>query len=248
MPNRIIRDGILFSIPVSRLSPQAELLYRKLLSVVDDFGRYYAYPPEIIMSSCYPLQVQSITTDEIAAWLTEIETNGLINVYESDGKRVLEIVKFNQRQRASKSKFPAPDEGQDYCHTNVGHKPVSGTAGVGRVLPEYEDEDESEDVVVKKPKTKTTAKKKKTKPLVPLPDDWKPNESHEATALDEKVDIVRAAKVFRYWATDNGIERRDWNATFRNALMNREWMGAKAPLKNSAVGADGKDLKRIVVQ
>ena len=42
MPNRILRDTILRSERVARLSPTAELFYRRLMSVADDYGRYYA--------------------------------------------------------------------------------------------------------------------------------------------------------------------------------------------------------------
>ncbi len=50
MPNRIIREGILTSEAVNSLSWEAEVFFRRLLSVVDDFGRltpvrlFYALP------------------------------------------------------------------------------------------------------------------------------------------------------------------------------------------------------------
>ncbi len=40
MPNRVIREGILNSQRVNKLTEPAELFYRRLMSVVDDFGRF----------------------------------------------------------------------------------------------------------------------------------------------------------------------------------------------------------------
>jgi hypothetical protein len=42
MPVRILREGILTSERVDTLSPAAEVFYRRLMSVVDDFGRFSA--------------------------------------------------------------------------------------------------------------------------------------------------------------------------------------------------------------
>ncbi len=43
MPTRILREGILTSETVNRLSLGAELFYRKFMPVVDDYGRYHAH-------------------------------------------------------------------------------------------------------------------------------------------------------------------------------------------------------------
>ena len=42
MPSRIIRDGILTSERINALTERAELFYRRLMSVVDDYGRFPA--------------------------------------------------------------------------------------------------------------------------------------------------------------------------------------------------------------
>lgn len=51
MPNRILREGILTSPNVARLGWAEEVFYRRLMSVVDDFGRYYARPA--LLSACH---------------------------------------------------------------------------------------------------------------------------------------------------------------------------------------------------
>ena len=44
MPNRILREGILTSERIERLDWAEEVFYRRVMSVVDDYGRYYARP------------------------------------------------------------------------------------------------------------------------------------------------------------------------------------------------------------
>ena len=54
MPNMILREGILTSERVNSLTTEEEIFYRRLISVVDDYGRYYA-KPELLRSACFPL-------------------------------------------------------------------------------------------------------------------------------------------------------------------------------------------------
>ena len=88
MPNRILRDGILTSERVDMLSSEAEVFYRRLMSVVDDYGRYYANP-SILIAHCYPLKIGQITIEQIENMLTAIESFGLIQRYQVDGKDYL---------------------------------------------------------------------------------------------------------------------------------------------------------------
>lgn len=107
MPNRIIREGILTSHRVNILPPLAELFYRRLMNVVDDYGRYEAHA-SILRAACYPLKLETITDEDVAKWLRETETAGLVRVYASKGKQYLEINDFNQRVRINKSRHPEP--------------------------------------------------------------------------------------------------------------------------------------------
>lgn len=107
MPNRIIREGILSSERVDKLSAEAEVFYRRLHSVVDDFGRYFA-KPELIMSASFPLRPTRYNAQQIGLWLAECEKARLAVVYEIDGKTYLQLLDFRQQERAKASKFPAP--------------------------------------------------------------------------------------------------------------------------------------------
>lgn len=109
MPNRILREGILTSRPVDRLSEKAELFYRRAMGKLDDYGRCDA-DPELLRTACYPLRVDKVKASHIESWIRECEAVGLIVVYMADdGKRYLQYLKWNQQQRTD-SKFPAPDE------------------------------------------------------------------------------------------------------------------------------------------
>ena len=120
LPNRILREGIIDSERVNALSPEAELFYRRLMSKVDDFGRFHGHP-QLILAACYPLQLDRITAADVSAWLAECSRDArtmtaecsqdadiapLITVYEVGNKKFLQINNFGQRTR-TESKFPA---------------------------------------------------------------------------------------------------------------------------------------------
>lgn len=108
MPNRILREGILTSERVNRLNWAEETFYRRLMSVVDDFGRYYA-APKLLRAACYPLHIDKVSDSDIGKWLSACETAALVRVYPAqDGKRYVEVLGFRQQVRAKESRFPQP--------------------------------------------------------------------------------------------------------------------------------------------
>ena len=111
MPNRIIRDGILSSESISLLDWAGEVFFRRLMSVVDDYGRFYA-SPKLLRAACYPLQIDQVSDSDIEKWLAECATATLIKIYPAkDGKIYLEVQRFNQQIRSNASKFPSPPQG-----------------------------------------------------------------------------------------------------------------------------------------
>jgi hypothetical protein len=127
VPNRILRDGILESRAVSALTPMAELLYRKLMSVVDDYGRWHG-DAALVRSRCYPLCPEQRSVEDVERDLVEISTprfgTELVTRYIINGKKVLQINNFGQRQRSA-SKFPTPPA--DNCAqmpADNGHMPA----------------------------------------------------------------------------------------------------------------------------
>lgn len=131
MPNRIIREGFLTSDKVDKLSWVEECFYHRLLLAVDDYGRYHADPP-LLIGKIMPRKIGNVSNQDIEKWLTACVTAGLVRVYGVEGKRYLEVLQFDQRTRAKKSKFPAPDEEKltlvsqmtDMCQTYVSHVTV----------------------------------------------------------------------------------------------------------------------------
>lgn len=107
MPNRIIRPEILTSEKVDRLSLEAEVFYRRLMSVVDDYGRFHANPL-LLLSACFPLRVHRLQPEQVAGWMQECLDADLLIHYRVDDRSYLEVAQFRQRTRAKDSRFPDP--------------------------------------------------------------------------------------------------------------------------------------------
>lgn len=122
MPDRIVRAGILTSDAVNRLSPSGEVFYRRLLSVVDDYGRYDGRT-EIVRAVLYPLRLERVSSSDIGKWIRETEEAALVRRYLADGKPYLEVVKFGQKIR-SKSRWPNPPAIADKCRQVPADVPV----------------------------------------------------------------------------------------------------------------------------
>lgn len=125
MPNRILREAILSSAAVAMLKPAEEVFYRRLMSIVDDYGRHEAHP-QLLKSKCYPL-AEHVKSNDVSLWLQACKSAGLIAHYQSGGKDYLEIFKFQQQVR-SKSKCPDPT-GDDICVADA--KQVIANAHLG---------------------------------------------------------------------------------------------------------------------
>ncbi len=108
MPNRILREGILTSERVNLLSCEAEVFYRRLMSVVDDYGRFHAHPA-LLRAALFPLKLESVGQGVMEGLLADVEQAGLVRLYEVGGKRYLEMQDFRQQVRAKESKYPSPD-------------------------------------------------------------------------------------------------------------------------------------------
>jgi hypothetical protein len=118
MPDRYLRSAILMSEPVNSLSVHAELFYRRLMSVVDDFGRYEANPA-VLLPACYPMQLNTRKAD-ISRWLTECEQAGLILLYDVEGKAYVWMLK-TETPRAQSSKYPPHPSDDRHCIFKPGH-------------------------------------------------------------------------------------------------------------------------------
>ncbi len=95
---------------IESISFQAEVFFIRLIMKVDDHGCFWA-DIKRIKSHLFPLKSDTLRDADILRWMAECQKAGLIAVYESDDKKYLQIVDFNQRLRTKKAKFPLPNDG-----------------------------------------------------------------------------------------------------------------------------------------
>ena len=105
MANRVIRDGILDSERVDKLSWAGEVFYRRLMSIVDDYGRGDGRPA-ILRSKLFPLKINKVSEADIVKWMRECVDAELVSEYTVEGKPYFELNDFNQQVRIKKSKYP----------------------------------------------------------------------------------------------------------------------------------------------
>lgn len=105
MANRVVREGILDSEKINKLSWAGEIFYRRLMSKVDDFGRFDARV-SILRAALYPLKLNNVSEADVQKWMDECSEAGAVSCYQVDNKPYIEIIDFNQSVRQKRSKFP----------------------------------------------------------------------------------------------------------------------------------------------
>ena len=226
MPTRMLREGILSSERVNALSERAELFYRRLMSVVDDYGRFSANPT-LLRSSCYPLKFDSVKEDSIKKHLAEAADAGLIVLYTVGGKPYLEIQDFGQRIQ-SKSKFPEPQGGSRDSTVENGASPGK-TDVVGDVV-------EVEDVVEKPPRKRGTSRK------TLMPDDFAVSDRVKAWAEEKGFgQLQKHLDHFRLTAQARAYTYADWDSAFMKAIADN-WAKVAAPAASMPAGGGRRAL------
>lgn len=160
MPNRIIREGIISSDRVNSLSLGAEVLYRRLMSVADDYGRFYA-SPATIRGACWPTCPERVSEEEVGSWLDECSSGEepLVRIYKIGNGRFLELTNFNQQIR-SKSKFPGKDRDmlEDCSQPDINSPALDVVVGEG--VCEDEGDDTGQKRKAAKPPSSSSRKKR----------------------------------------------------------------------------------------
>lgn len=123
MPTRYLKAGIRDSELIDSLSPLAETFYYRLIVTVDDFGRFDARPA-MIKAQCFPIK-ESVTVKTCSDMLRELANSGLIDIYEVEGKSVLQVCKWDNVPRAKESKYANKPTNVNIPHTNVCKIPAS---------------------------------------------------------------------------------------------------------------------------
>ena len=108
MPDRLINESIRTSEKINSLTWFQEVLFTRLLTAVDDFGRFDARPA-ILKASLFPLK-KDVTEKTIEDSLDKLANIGLVNLYEVGGKPYLCLPTWasHQRVRNKRSKYPEP--------------------------------------------------------------------------------------------------------------------------------------------
>jgi hypothetical protein len=106
----MLRDGILDSERVNRLDDEEEVFFRRLMSIVDDYGRFEANRAKL-RARLYPLKLDNKSEQRIGDLLLATVRERLVFVYRVGPKVFLQVLNFCQQTR-SKSKCPPPDDKQ----------------------------------------------------------------------------------------------------------------------------------------
>lgn len=106
MPNRMLRDWT-GSDKINSISVNAERFFTRLIMKVDDHGCFYA-DSRLLKANLFPLLLDNIREADLLRWMAECHKAGLIALYESAGKKYLQITDFRQRLDKARSKYPLP--------------------------------------------------------------------------------------------------------------------------------------------
>lgn len=229
MPNRIIREAILSSESVASLGWPEEVFYRRLMSIVDDYGRHEANP-QLLRARCYPLQTDNVRVADISRWMAACQKSGLILVYAVDGKQYLEIVRFQQQQR-SPSKCPAPPSSDINCNQMISNEHLGVVVSVGV----------SEGVGVEE---RLPPRKPKRAAKTTIPDDFAISERVEAWAKQKGFGrLTEHLESFKRKAMAKAYEYADWDSAFMEAIR-EDWakLGSSHHPRNSDSPAASRPL------
>lgn len=108
MPQRFLRPGITTSDRWNAVSWEAQSFYIRILTLVDDFGRYDGRIA-ILHGQCFALR-NDIKPQRTAALRSELVDAGLLDVYSVEGKEYLQVTRWQERARSGASKYPDPQD------------------------------------------------------------------------------------------------------------------------------------------
>lgn len=217
MPTRILREGIIGSEPVNAISDSAEILYRRLMSVVDDYGRFDA-KDELVRARCFPLQLDRWSIERVGGCLNELTVSHgfppLITVYFCGNKKYLQINNFGQRVQ-SKAKYPGPEDGevvQVSPESTVDHGDSPSRASRARSESDTESDTKSDTKSITAPKN-GAAKRKTQIPFENPPEEWL---AYPVQKMGwERKRAEEAFESMRLWAKSKGIVYLDWMAAWQ---------------------------------
>ncbi len=136
MPNRIIKESICTSSEIDALTPEEEVTFYRMIVNCDDYGRMEAETKQL-RAKLFPNKIDEIPDATMEAWVQALtrpgqDGNGLIYLYQANGRRYLQMTKWeeHQRIRAKRSKHPDPVNGSRIDTTQKGKQESPATTEV----------------------------------------------------------------------------------------------------------------------
>lgn len=107
MPQRFLKPGITTSKKWNALDWIGQSFYIRLITLVDDFGRYEA-DPILLRSHAFPRH-DDITCKQVFALCEQLQTTGMVDFYSHpNGKEYLQMLNWHEKPRSS-SRYPEKD-------------------------------------------------------------------------------------------------------------------------------------------
>ena len=138
MPARVMRGEVNSSESLSQVSIEADLTFRSLVVVVDDFGRTDGRLP-VLKGLLFPLR-DNVTTKKLDRWLSDLSDipDPPVIRYMVDGREYIQLTGWEthrgKSRRAQESKFPGPERsnvGLPRRSQNLPDFPSGGGGGGG---------------------------------------------------------------------------------------------------------------------
>src|ERR1035437_3196677 len=111
MPQRFLRPGITNSERWNTVSFACQSFYIRILTHVDDYGRFDGRPA-VLHGHCFSVwneqnPKQQINLQQVEQMLQQLAAGFLIDWYDQEGKKVVQLVQWQERIReGTRSKWP----------------------------------------------------------------------------------------------------------------------------------------------
>lgn len=203
MPTRILRDWTDSEV-VNQLSAQGERTFVRVIMKADDYGRLTCNL-KLLRPLLYPLLLDQVREADLQRWISECETAGLVRLYSVEGKQYLTVVKFGQRLRRTRAKYPDPSLAD----------PPQVAASCGKSPPEVDSDSEADS----DSDEKITTERRRAPPFK------KPTEQ-EVAEYAKSIGFLLEASRFLDFYDSNGWrvgrnQMRDWRAAVRTWKRNQ---------------------------
>jgi len=118
VPTRYIKENARTSRSLALVSAEAERLFWRLVVSADDFGCFEA-STEVLLGTCFPRMLRTVTEAQIAAWLLELASGDdpMLEIYTNSGNVYLHFRNWDrhQKRRAKAPKYPLPTDPDSTC-------------------------------------------------------------------------------------------------------------------------------------